>query len=398
MLPWWKSTIAKEKALSVRLDSSGRLRRIAGLVRKESLQILRDPSSYLLAVVLPLLLLVIFDYGVSLDLRRIPVGLVVEESSPEADSLIASFCNSRFFTVRLVRHRAEVENDLVSGRVKGVIVLAADFGDRLGRGETAPVQVLVDGSDPNTAGLVQNYVQGVWENWLQQEAVSASSLAVRPAADPLVVAEPRYWFNPEINSRNFLVPGAVAIIMTLIGTLLTALVVAREWERGTMEALLATPIGRAEFLLSKIIPYFLLGMMAMGLAVATAVFLFGVPFRGSVAGLVLVSAAFLLTMLPLGLLISTLTGNQFAASQAALVSAYLPAMLLSGFIFEIDSMPLPIRLLTRILPARYFVSSLQTLFLAGDVGSVLVPDTLVLLLLAVVLFGMLFRATRMRLE
>jgi ABC-2 type transport system permease protein len=390
--------IAREGAMTARLDSSGRLRRTGGLVRKESLQILRDPSSYLIAVVLPLLLLVIFDYGVSLDLRHIPVGLVVEQSSPEASSLVASFCNSRFFVVRLVHHRAEVESELVSGRVMGVVVLAADFTDRLGRGDTAPVQVIVDGSDVNTAGLVVNYAQGVWSNWLVQESVSASGLDVRPAAAPLVTAEPRYWFNPEIDSTNFLVPGAVAIIMTLIGTLLTALVVAREWERGTMEALMATPIGKAEFLLGKIIPYFILGMVAMSLAVAAAVFLFHVPFRGSVWALLLVSAAFLTTMLPLGLLISTVTGNQFAASQAALVAAYLPALMLSGFIFEIDSMPLPIRLLTRVLPARYFVSSLQTLFLAGDVASVLVPDTLILLAMGVVFMVLLVRATRLRLE
>jgi ABC-2 type transport system permease protein len=384
--------------MTARLDSSGRLRRIGGLVRKESLQILRDPSSYLIAVVLPLLLLVIFDYGVSLDLRHIPVGLVVERSSPEASSFVASFRNSHFFAVRLVHHRAEVESELVSGRVKGVVVVRADFTDSLGRGETAPVQVIVDGSDPNTAGLVVNYVQGVWSNWLVQESVSGSGLAVRPGAAPLVTAEPRYWFNPEINSRHFLVPGAVAIIMTLIGTLLTALVVAREWERGTMEALLATPIGKAEFLLGKIIPYFVLGMLAMSLAVAAAVFFFDVPFRGSVWALLLLSAAFLTAMLPLGLLISTVTGNQFAASQAALVAAYLPALLLSGFVFEIDSMPLPIRLLTRILPARYFVSSLQTLFLAGDVASVLVPDTLILLAIGAVLMVRLVRATRLRLE
>jgi ABC-2 type transport system permease protein len=384
--------------MTARLDSSGRLRRTGGLVRKESLQILRDPSSYLIAVVLPLLLLFIFDYGVSLDMRHITVGLVVEQSSPEASSLVASFGNSRFFAVRLVHHRAEVESELVSGRVMGVVVVAADFTDWLGRGETAPVQVLVDGSDPNTAGLVADYVQGVWSNWLAQESISASGLAVRPVAAPLVTAEPRYWFNPELNSRNFLVPGAVAIIMTLIGTLLTALVVAREWEHGTMEALLATPIGKAEFLLGKIIPYFVLGMLAMSLTVAAAVFLFDVPFRGSVWALLLVSAAFLTTMLPLGLLISTVTGNQFAASQAALVAAYLPALMLSGFIFEIDSMPLPIRLLTRVLPARYFVSSLQTLFLAGDVASVLVPDTLILLAIGAVLMVRLVRATRLRLE
>src|SRR5262245_49304651 len=177
--------IARERVMTARLDSSGRLRRTGGLVRKESLQILRDPSSYLIAIVLPLLLLFIFDYGVSLDLRHIPVGLVVEQSSPEASSFVASFCNSRFFRVRLVRHRAAVVSGRGSARVMGVVVVAAAFTDRLGRGETAPVQVIVDGSDPNTAGLVVNYVQGVWSNWLVQESVSASGLAVRPMAAPL---------------------------------------------------------------------------------------------------------------------------------------------------------------------------------------------------------------------
>ncbi|HTU23450.1 MAG TPA: ABC transporter permease [Gemmataceae bacterium] len=377
---------------------SYRWRRILALVRKESFQILRDPSSYLMAGVLPLLLLVIYGYGVSLDLCRIAVGVVVEEASPEADSLADSFRNSRFFAVRLARHRAEVQGDLTSGRLKGIIVLAADFADRLGRGDTAPVQILVDGSDPNTAGLVENYAQGVWLNWLQQEGISRSSLAVRPSAAPLVVAEPRVWFNPDVDSRNFLIPGSVAIIMTLIGTLLTALVVAREWERGTMEALMATPIGRLEFLLGKLIPYFVLGMAAMGLSVAAAVVVFDVPFRGSVGMLLLVSAAFLADMLPLGLLISTVTRDQFVASQVALLSAFLPAFWLSGFIFEIDSMPLPIRLLTYVLPARYFVSSLQTLFLAGDVASVLVPNLIALTIIAVVLMAALVRVTRLRLE
>jgi ABC-2 type transport system permease protein len=381
-----------------RPEPARRLRRIVGLIRKETFQIVRDPSSFLIAGVLPLLLLFIFGYGVSLDLRRVPLGLVVEQRSPEADSLVASFRNSRFFTVRLASHRSEVQDELVAGRLKGIVVVAADFAARLGRGETAPVQIIVDGSDPNTAGLTQYYVQGTWANWLQQEAVSLGDLTVRPAAAPLVGAEPRFWFNQEINSRNFLIPGSIAIIMTLIGTMLTALVVAREWERGTMEALMATPISVAEFLLGKLIPYFVLGMAAMGLSVVTAVAVFRVPFHGSLAALVLVSSAFLGAMLPLGLLISTVTRNQFAASQAALMAGFLPAFLLSGFIFEIDSMPLPIRLITRLLPPRYFVSSLQSLFLAGDVTSVLVPNTLALLTIAGVLNLILVRLTRMRLE
>jgi ABC-2 type transport system permease protein len=379
-------------------NSPGRLRRIAGLIRKEALQILRDPSSFLIAGVLPLLLLFIFAFGVSLDLRRVPVGVVVEQTTPEAVSFLASFRNSRYFEVRLVRHREQVEEDLVSGRLKGVVVLAADFSDRLGRGETAPIQVLVDGSDPNTAGLVQFYIQGLWSNWISQEAVSRFGLADRPSATPLISAEPRFWFNPNLDSRYALLPGAVAIVMTVIGTLLTSLVVAREWERGTMEALLATPVSPGELLIGKVVPYFILGMGGMALSVSVTVFGLGVPFRGSVLALLAVSSAYLAVMLGLGLLISTVTRNQFAASMAAMIIAFLPAFELSGFIFEIDSMAPPVRLLTYVLPARYFVSSLQTLFLAGDVAAVLVPNGLVLVVMATGLFVRLWAATRVRLE
>jgi ABC-2 type transport system permease protein len=359
---------------------------------------LRDPSSFMIAGVLPVLLLFIFGFGVTLDLRRIAIAVVVEWPSPEADSFLASFRNSRYFDVRFARHRSEVEHELVSGKLKGIVLLAADFSDRLGRDETAPIQVLVDGSDPNTAGLVQAYVQGLWSNWVDQEAISKDSLAHRPQARPLVAAEPRIWFNPESNSRYALLPGAVAIVLTLIGTLLTSLVVAREWERGTMEALLATPISPGELLLGKVVPYFALGMFAMALSVAVTVFAFGVPFRGSIGALAAISSAYLAVMLALGLLISTLARNQFAASQGALIVGFLPAFELSGFIFEIDSMPWTIRALASVLPPRYFVSSMQTLFLAGDVSSVLVPNGLILLAMSAVLFIALVRATPVRLE
>jgi ABC-2 type transport system permease protein len=377
---------------------NAKLRRLAGLVRKESFQIVRDPSSFLIAGVLPLLLLFIFGFGVSLDLKRVPVGVVIEWRSPEADSFLASFRNSRYFEVHLGRHRTTFEPDLVSGRLKGMVVLAADFSDRLGRGDTAPIQVLVDGSDPNTAALVQNYVQGLWANLLQQVAASRNDLMDRPNAAPLVAAEPRVWFNPDLDSQYALLPGAVGIVLTLIGTLLTSLVVAREWERGTMEALLATPITPGEFLAGKIIPYFALGMGAMLISVSVTVFGFNVPFRGSIVALLAVSSAFLAVMLSLGLLISTVAKNQFAASQAALIVGFLPAFELSGFIFELDSMPAPVRLLASILPPRYFVSCLQTLFLAGDVMSVLVPNGLVLLGMAAILFLALVKATSTRLE
>src|SRR5262249_4666413 len=205
--------------------------------------------------------------------------------------------------------------------------------------------------------------------------VSKATLADRPAARPLLSTEPRYWYNPGLTSRESLLPGAVAVILTIIGTLLTALVVAREWERGTMEALLATPAARVELLAGHIIPYFTVGMAAMGVSVLSAVWLLGLPFRGSVWALAVVSAAYLFTMLTLGLLISTVTKNQFVACQAALIVGFLPAFELSGFIFEIGSMPPPIRWLTAVLPPRAYVSSLQTLFLAADVPAGLVLTT-----------------------
>lgn len=372
--------------------------RAFALIRKESLQIMRDPSTFLIAGVLPILLLLIFGNGVSLDLLRVPVVVVVEQSTPEAESLLSSYRNSRYFEVRVVRHEREVEEQLVSGDIDGIIVIPAYFSEQLGRGEQAPVQVLVDGADPNTAGLVQGYAQGVWRNWLQQEALARSDLTSAQIRPALVAAEPRFWFNENLNSRQSLLPGAIAVILTIIGVLLTALVVAREWERGTMEALLATPASRMEFLIGKIVPYLFLGLLAMTLATVATVWWFDVPFRGSVFALLILSLGYLSTMLMLGLLISTTTKNQFIACQAALIVGFLPAFELSGLLFEIDAMPAPIRLLTRVLPPRYFVSSLQTIFLAGDVPSILVPNAIILFTFATVFFGLLYRATLVRLE
>ncbi len=373
-------------------------RRVMALIRKESLQISRDPSTFLIAGVLPVILMFIFGTGVSLDLLRVPVAVVVEQPTPEAQSLLRSYSNSRYFVVREARHRHEVEGELVAGRINGVIIIPAEFAQQLGRAELAPVQVLVDGSDPNTAGLVQGYAQGVWQNWLQQESLSKSTLTQRRLKRATISAEPRFWFNENLNSRESLLPGAIAVILTIIGVLLTALVVAREWERGTMESLLATPASRIEFLIGKIVPYLCLGIGAMVLAASAAVWLFGVPFRGSVPALCVLSLAYLSTMLMLGLLISTKAKNQFVACQAALIIGFLPAFELSGLLFEIDAMPTPIRLLTHVLPPRYFVSSLQTIFLAGDVRSILMPDALILFAFATLFFVLLYRATQTRLE
>lgn len=369
-------------------------RRFKALVVKETIQVFRDPSSILIAFVLPLILLFLFGYGVSLDSNRIAIGLVMEDTSPEAQSLAAGFTHSRFFETQIARERRALETELVAGHIRGIVVIPVDFTAQIRRTTAgAPVQVVTDGTQPNTAVFVRNYVQGVVETWQRQRGLVTATAAAAP-----VGVEPRVWFNEELVSRNFLVPGSVAIIMTLIGTLLTALVIAREWERGTMEALMATPIGRIELLAGKIVPYFALGMVSMLVCTLVAVQLFGVPLRGSLLALIAVSAAFLAPALGQGYLISAATKNQFVASQLALFTGFLPAMLLSGFVFEIDSMPEPIRSLTAIIPARYFVSSLQTLFLAGDIWAVLLPSTGVLLGIGTLFFLLAARSTRKRLD
>ncbi|ALA19987.1 MULTISPECIES: ABC transporter permease [unclassified Chelatococcus] len=371
-------------------DRTGRLRRLWALVRKEALQIVRDPSSILIAFVLPFILVFLFGYGVSLDTTRTRIGLVVEETTPSAQDLAASFRASRYFDVIDGHDRREFEEALVLGRVRGIVVIPSTFAADLAGRRPAAIQVLVDGAEPNTANFVQNYARGVVATWA---AVRASESASAPVG---VAVEQRFWFNPELASRFFLVPGAIAIVMTLVGTLLTSLVIAREWERGTMEALMATPVSAAELLIGKILPYFVLALGAMTLCVGLAVFLFGVPFRGSLVALYALSAAFLMPALGQGLLISAATKNQFLASQLALMSGFLPAFLLSGFLFEINSMPGPIQWLTLIVPARYLIPSLQTVFLAGDIWSMFLPAIAVMAGMGFVLFVLAARNTAKR--
>jgi ABC-2 type transport system permease protein len=370
----------------------GRARRFAALVRKESYQIVRDPSSFLIAVVLPMILLFLFGYGVSLDVSRTRVGLVVESATPITQDLAASFQASRYFEVVEGRDRREFEEGLILGRIRGILVIPANFSADYASGGKPGIQVLVDGSDPNTANIVQNYAQGVVANWAR---LRAAEIAARPA---VVTVDLRFWFNPELTSRYFLIPGSIAIVMTLVGTLLTALVIAREWERGTMEAMMATPVTAAELLAGKVLPYFVLALAAMTLCVLVAVFLFGVPFRGSILALYALSAAFLLPALGQGLLISAVTKNQFLASQLALMSGFLPAFLLSGFLFEIGSMPRVIQWITAIVPARYLIPSLQTVFLAGDVWPLFLRNIAVLLVIGTVLFVLTVRSIRKRID
>ncbi len=372
-----------------------RFRRLFALIFKESLQILRDPSAILIAFILPLILLFIFGYGVNLDSNRVKIGLVLESRSPDVISLAHAFMNSRFLEVSLGHDRREFSDKIRAGQLRGMVVIPQTFIARgVEQSQTAEIQVITDGSEPNIASFVQNYAQGVLQVWIihQQEDRNLKQL------DQPILTEPRFWYNPELKSRNFLIPGSVAIVMTLIGTILTALVIAREWERGTMEALMATPVSITEILLGKLIPYFLLGLGSMLVCFLVATLFYEVPFRGSLAALALCTAVFLIAALGQGLLISTAAKNQFVASQIALMSAFLPAFMLSGFIFEISAMPEPIQALTYLVAARYFVTSLQTLFLAGNIWPLLLASMAAMLLIGLAFFLLMAGRTHKRLE
>lgn len=368
-------------------------RRLAALIRKEGAQVVRDPSAILIAFVLPLILLFMFGYAVSLDTSRTRIALVLEDDSEPAMSLAAAFVHSPQFRVTLGRSLRDVRDRMIDGRVRAIVVIPQDFGRGEAHGHPPPIQIVTDGSQPNTASFAAAYGDGVRAAW---EASRHAEHGV--TASPPISVSQRVWYNPSLKSRNFLVPGSIAIVMTMIGTLLTALVVAREWERGTMEALLATPISMAEFIASKVIPYYLLALASMALCTIIAVLIFGVPFRGSVLALFAIASAFLMPALGLGLYISAATKNQFVASQVALLTAFLPTFILSGFIYEIGSMPWPIRMITYLVPARYLIPSLQTVFLAGDLWGLILPDIFAMLAFGFVFFALSFHATRRSLD
>ncbi|WP_340614756.1 ABC transporter permease [Xenorhabdus thailandensis] len=369
-------------------------RRLKALCIKETKQIVRDPSSALIAVVIPLMLLFIFGYGINLDSSKLRLGILMEQQSKDARELVHVFTGSPYIDATISDNRQFLIKKMQENQIRGIIVIPVNFDTQLARtGSHAPIQVITDGSEPNTANFVQGYTKGIWQIWLQQRGQNRGI-----STTPLIDTQIRYWFNPAAISRHFLIPGAVSIIMTVVGAILTSLVVAREWERGTMEALLSTQVTRTELLLAKLLPYQMLGSFVMVLCMLFTVFVLGVPYRGSLWILALVSSLYLATALGMGLLISTLTRNQFNAAMISLNAAFLPAIMLSGFVFEIDSMPALIQASTYIIPARYFVSSLQTLFLAGNIGTVLMTNLLLLIASSIVFIGLTAWKTRRHLD
>jgi ABC-2 type transport system permease protein len=363
-----------------------RYRRLLAVSKKEIIQLKRDTRSLLLAFLLPVLLTVLFGYAISWDVTDIPTAVLDQDGSARSRELLNAFWSSGYFTlVQHVERSAEINQLLDRGRVRIVLVIPPTFAGDLDAGKPAEIQALVDGADANTATIALGYARAIVARYSSKILLRGERRA------PPVQARTRVWYNEELRSRNMIVPGLVAVIMMIIAAMLTSLTIAREWERGTMEQLAATPVGRAEVVLGKLLPYAAIGLIDVVVVSVVGVTLFGVPFRGNIALLMVMSLAFLIGALGLGIIISALTRSQLLATQMAMITTFLPAFLLSGFMYEISVMPAVLRMITYLVPARYFLVVTRGIFLKGvGIDSLLFQG---LLMIAFAALG-LYAATR----
>jgi len=374
------------------------LRRLWAIARKEALHIRRDPRSLGLAIGIPMLMITLFGYALTLDVDRVPLVVWDQSQTPASRDYLAQFTHSRYFHLQgMVDRYAALERAIDNRTAWVALIIPTDFASKLAAADSPGVQAIVDGSDSNTASIILGYIQGITLGFNQRLALEQLRRATGTKLQPLLDLRARVWFNPDLESRNYIIPGIIAVVMGLIAALLTSLTVAREWERGTMEQLISTPVKPAELILGKLLPYFVIGMVDVLIALVMALFLFHVPLRGSVPLLLLVSACFIIGTLAQGILISTLARQQLLASQLAMVSTFLPAFLLSGFTFAIANMPVPVQVVTYIVPARYFVALVKGIFLRGVGLEAMWPDALFLLCFAVIVAGLAIKRFKKRL-
>ena len=340
--------------------------RMLALARKEAIQIGRDSRSLIVVLLMPVMLMVLMGYGINLDQTHVPLCTFDQEGSQSSQDLLRRFASNKYFDLTL---NAATYSELIaaidSRRCTIGIVVPLYFSQRLREGHSVGVQAIIDGTDDNTANLVIGYAQQVTGNYSTEVAVTFLQRRGLVLAPPISL-DARTWFNEELESRNFIVPGVVAIVMAVIGTFLTSLTIAREWERGTMEQLISTPVSAIEVMVGKLVPYFFIGMADAAVCMVIAVWWLQVPLRGGIVALTCASALFLTAVLLMGFFISVTAGSQLAASQFSLIITFLPSFLLSGFAFPIDQMPLPIRIFTTLIPARYYVVILKAVFLKGS--------------------------------
>lgn len=360
-------------------------RRLKAVAKKEFLHVLRDPRSLMMGIGIPIILLFLFGYALTLDVDRVPLVVWDQAGTAQSREFISRFSGSRYFELgEQADSYRSIEQAIDNRRALIALVIPPDFDRKLSRGEAAPVQTILDGSDPNTATIALGYAEATAATFSRDIMLKQAQRQGLSPTFPSLELKPRVWFNTDMVSRNFIFPGLIAVVMMIMAAILTSLSLAREWETGTMEQLVSTPLTGGELICGKLAPYFAIGVLDLILCIGVGEFIFDVPIRGSLWLMAPLALIFLFCALAFGILLSIITKNQLLASQLAIVTTVLPAFLLSGFIFPIENMPLPIQTVTRIVTARYFVTILRGIYLK-DVGlAVLWPQALFLAIFGVV--------------
>ena len=376
-----------------------RLQRIGAVARKEFIHVFRDLRSLIMGIAIPMMLLFMFGYALTLDVDNVPLAVWDQSETPASRAFIAQFAGSRYFSLRLQAHGyREIERAIDRRDVILALVIPRDFADQLAARRSVKVQCIADGSDSNTATIALGYAEFITASYSRQLTMEQVRRAVGSTPAPPLAVEPRVWFNADMVSKNAIVPGLIAVIMMVVAALLTSLTVAREWETGTMEQLIATPLTGGELIVGKLTPYFCIGLFDLVVSLLAGKFIFQVPMHGSRPLLLAVSVLFLLVALALGLLISIVGKSQFAASQLAMVGTLLPAFLLSGFVFPIANMPIMLRIVSHVIPARYFVTILRGIYLKGVGLRVLAGEVLFLALFGLLVFTVAVKKFRKRID
>ncbi len=381
------------------MDVSGFFRRLRALVMKETHQMLRDRSNLLVGLALPVTMILLFGYGMSFDVKDVRVALVMEDASPQAQAVMQGIGGSGYMQPQWVNSLHEAEALMRRHEVEAIVQVPADFSRQLQTG-TAPVQLLVNGSESTQASTIEGYISGALALHAQKQAGRAALLDTGKAAAAAVGSASvvsRTWFNEAGESTWFLVPGLLVMVLTMIGAFLTSLLIAREWERGTLESLFVTPVRPLEIVLAKLAPWLVVGAIDLAMCLLAAHFLFEVPMRGSLALVVLAGMLYLTVSLLIGLFISGRTRNQFQASQMALLTSFLPSMMLSGFVFDLRNAPAVVQAVGHALPATHFMGLMKSLFLMGNHGPTLWQGLLALLGYALLLLWGTLRTVQKRL-
>ena len=370
--------------------------RVLALIRKETHQMMRDKSNLAVGLLLPILLILLFGYGLSLDVKHAPIAVVLEDSSPSARQALDGLQGSPFLAPVWVRSMAEAETLMRTRAVDAIVRVPVDFSRQLAA-KDARLQLVLDGVDTATATALEGYVSGALAQSTTRQADRFGGHAGTDAGARVEIVQ-RMWFNEAGNSAWYLVPGLIVIVLTLIGAFLTSLLIAREWENGTLESLFVTPVRPMEIVLAKVVPYIFVGTIDIVMFLLAARFLFEVPIRGSLVVIMAASLLYLVVSLLLGLFISGKTRNQFQASQVALITSFMPAMMLSGFVFDLRNVPVVVQVVSHLLPATHFMGAIKTLLLAGTHWPTVLQSAGILALYAVVLLVATTRTLRKTLD